>query len=107
MDNVDLGRALKAPFQEGWIPKSLLAIVWTFLIVTTPALMGAYLEYVRSVAYGDERLPEWSGFGEKWVKGIAVIGASTDSFFSHQAWFADRDLFPKEMGIHHTRAMFQ
>jgi alkyl hydroperoxide reductase subunit AhpC len=25
---------------------------------------------------------------------IAVIGASTDSFFSHKAWFADRDLFP-------------
>jgi hypothetical protein len=75
VDNVDLGRALKAPFQEGWIPKSLLAIVWTFLIVTSPALVGAYLEYVKSVAHGDERLPDWSGFGEKWVKGISVIGA--------------------------------
>lgn len=29
--------------------------------------------------------------------GIAVIGASTDSYFSHKAWFADRDLFPKEI----------
>lgn len=28
---------------------------------------------------------------------IAVIGASTDSFFSHQAWFADRETFPKEI----------
>ncbi len=25
--------------------------------------------------------------------GIEVIGASTDSFFSHKAWFADRDTF--------------
>lgn len=25
--------------------------------------------------------------------GVTVIGASTDSFFSHQAWFADRETF--------------
>jgi peroxiredoxin (alkyl hydroperoxide reductase subunit C) len=29
--------------------------------------------------------------------GVAVIGASTDSFFSHKAWFADRELFPQEI----------
>lgn len=28
---------------------------------------------------------------------IEVIGASTDSFFSHKAWFADRSIFPKEI----------
>ncbi len=27
--------------------------------------------------------------------GIEVIGASTDSFFSHKAWFADRETFSK------------
>lgn len=27
----------------------------------------------------------------------AVIGVSTDSFFSHKAWFSDRDIFPKEI----------
>lgn len=26
---------------------------------------------------------------------IALIGASTDSFYSHKAWFADRGTFPK------------
>lgn len=26
--------------------------------------------------------------------GITVIGASTDSWFSHNAWFADGDIFP-------------
>ena len=26
---------------------------------------------------------------------MAVIGASTDSFFSHKAWFADRKIFEK------------
>jgi peroxiredoxin (alkyl hydroperoxide reductase subunit C) len=27
-------------------------------------------------------------------EGVAVIGASTDSFYSHAAWFADRNTFP-------------
>ena len=27
----------------------------------------------------------------------AVIGVSTDSFFSHKAWFADRQTFPNEI----------
>ena len=26
--------------------------------------------------------------------GVAVIGASTDSFYTHKAWFADRETFP-------------
>jgi alkyl hydroperoxide reductase subunit AhpC len=29
--------------------------------------------------------------------GIEVIGVSTDSFFSHKAWFADRRTFPTEI----------
>jgi peroxiredoxin (alkyl hydroperoxide reductase subunit C) len=29
--------------------------------------------------------------------GVEIVGASTDSFFSHNAWFADRDTFPKEI----------
>ena len=27
--------------------------------------------------------------------GVAVVGCSTDSFFSHNAWFADRETFPQ------------
>ncbi len=29
--------------------------------------------------------------------GIGVIGASTDSFFSHEAWFKDREIFAEEI----------
>lgn len=29
--------------------------------------------------------------------GVEIIGASTDSFFSHKAWFSCRDTFPKEI----------
>lgn len=28
---------------------------------------------------------------------VTVIGVSTDSFFSHKAWFADRKTFPQEI----------
>ena len=28
---------------------------------------------------------------------VGVIGVSTDSFFSHKAWFADRQTFPSEI----------
>ena len=28
---------------------------------------------------------------------VALIGASTDSFFTHKAWFADRETFPQEI----------
>ena len=33
------------------------------------------------------------------AEGISIIGASTDSFFSHAAWFADKSIFPN--GVTH------
>ncbi len=35
--------------------------------------------------------------GEFEDDGVALIGVSTDSFFSHKAWFADRKTFPQEI----------
>ena len=35
--------------------------------------------------------------GEFADEGVAVVGVSTDSFFSHKAWFADRATFPNEI----------
>ena len=29
--------------------------------------------------------------------GVEIVGASTDSFFSHMHWFADREIFPDEI----------
>jgi alkyl hydroperoxide reductase subunit AhpC len=29
--------------------------------------------------------------------GVELIGVSTDSFFSHKAWFADRKIFPQQV----------
>jgi len=35
--------------------------------------------------------------GEFRADDIEVIGVSTDSFYSHEAWFADRKTFPQEI----------
>ncbi len=68
---VDIGRAFKAPFADpDWVKKTLLGWVWFLLFFTAPAVYGAAIEYVASVARGDERLPEWNDFGGKWVKGF-------------------------------------
>jgi hypothetical protein len=76
MDQIDLGRAFKAPFADkDWVTKSLLAIVWYFLMVTAPVIFGAQLEYIRRVSQGDESLPDWSNFGDKWVKGLLMFVA--------------------------------
>lgn len=71
MESIDLSRAFKVPFQDkDWLKKSALAIVWYFLVVTTPVFLGASLDYIKRVSQGDETLPDWSEFGDKWVKGL-------------------------------------
>jgi peroxiredoxin (alkyl hydroperoxide reductase subunit C) len=35
--------------------------------------------------------------GEFADEGVSVVGVSTDSFYSHKAWFADRAIFPNEI----------
>src|SRR3954468_15840194 len=38
-----------------------------------------------------ERSPEFKD------DGVELIGVSTDSFYSHKAWFADRSIFPQQI----------
>lgn len=77
MNQIDLTRAIKAPFADkDWVTKTLLACVWTILGFTIPALYGAQVEYINRTSRGDESLPDWSDFGGKWVKGFLVWIAS-------------------------------
>jgi len=71
---IDIGRAFKAPFEDtDWVSKTLLGFLWGLLGVTAPAVYGAQLDYISGVASGDERLPDWSDFGRKWVEGFMVF----------------------------------
>lgn len=73
MDSIDIGRAVKAPFNDqNWISKTLLGFLWLLLGVTAPAVYGAQIEYVRGVAEGREDLPTWDDFGGKWIKGFLL-----------------------------------
>jgi hypothetical protein len=74
MDKIDLGRAFKAPFADtDWVKKTLMGWLWMLLGVTSPAVYGAQLEYIKSVSEGREELPDWSDFGNKWVKGFLLL----------------------------------
>ncbi len=74
MNQIDLGRALKAFFDDKeWISKTLLGFVWILLGVTAPAAYGAQVEYIKDVSEGRESLPAWSDFGGKWVKGFLMM----------------------------------
>lgn len=71
MNSIDIGRAFKAPFTDkDWIKKTLLGYLWMILVVTIPAVFGAQIEYIKRAAEGRDELPEWTDFGEKWVKGF-------------------------------------
>jgi hypothetical protein len=74
MDKIDLGRAFKAPFADAdWVKKTLMGWLWMLLGVTSPAVYGAQLEYIKGVSEGREELPDWSDFGGKWVKGFMLL----------------------------------
>ena len=76
MDSIDLGRALKAPFQDSeWVKKTLMGWLWMLLGVTAPAVYGAQLDYIKRVSEGREELPDWDDFGGKWVKGFLLLVA--------------------------------
>jgi len=76
MDSIDIGRAVKAPFNDKqWLNKTLLGFLWLLLGVTSPAVYGAQLEYIKDVAEGREDLPTWDDFGGKWVKGFLLTVA--------------------------------
>jgi len=71
MNTIDIGRAIKAPFTDKeWVTKTLLGFVWLILVVTIPAVFGAQIEYIKRSAQGRDELPDWSGFGDKWVRGF-------------------------------------
>jgi hypothetical protein len=76
MDSIDIGRAIKAPFNDKqWVSKTLFGFLWLLLGLTAPAVYGAQIEYVKSVAEGREDLPTWDDFGGKWVKGFLLAVA--------------------------------
>lgn len=72
---LDLKENIVFPFSDpSWITKTLIGIACQLLVFTSPALMGYQLAIIRQTANGeDEKLPEFEGFGDLWVRGFKVM----------------------------------
>lgn len=72
---MDIGKAFTYIFDdESWITKILIGGILGIIPIVNFAVLGYMVEITRNVAQGLERpLPEWSKFGEKFVKGLMVI----------------------------------
>lgn len=75
---MDIGRSFTAGFDDQqWVTKLLLAFLFSILVVTSPAVLGFWMRYLRNVAEGNDGvLPEWNDFGTYWVRGLLVILAA-------------------------------
>lgn len=71
---LDLKENIVFPFSDpSWITKTLIGIACQFFVFTSPALVGYQLAIIRQTANGeDEKLPEFNGFGDMWIRGLKV-----------------------------------
>jgi len=72
---MNIGKAFTYVFDdESWITKILLGGILGIIPIVNFAVFGYMVETIRNVAQGlDRPLPEWSEFGEKFVKGLMVL----------------------------------
>ena len=72
---MEIGKAFSYVFDdESWITKILIGGILGIIPIVNFAVFGYMVETIRNVAQEMERpLPEWSKFGEKFVKGLMVF----------------------------------
>ena len=72
---MEVGKAFTYIFDdESWIKKILIGGVLGIIPIVNFAVFGYMVETIRNVAQGVEKpLPEWSEFGQKFVKGLMVF----------------------------------
>jgi len=72
---MDIGKAFTYIFDdESWITKIIIGGILGIIPIVNFAVFGYVVEIIRNVAQGLERpLPEWSEFGNKFVKGLMVF----------------------------------
>jgi hypothetical protein len=72
---MEIGKAFTYVFDdESWISKVLIGGILGIIPIVNFAVFGYVVETIRNVAQGLEKpLPEWSEFGDKFVKGLIVF----------------------------------
>jgi len=72
---MDIGKSIGYVFEDrNWVAKVLIGGVITAIPILDLAALGYGARTLRNVALGEERpLPEWSDFGDLFVKGLLVF----------------------------------
>jgi hypothetical protein len=75
---MDIGKSFSFPFEdERWLSKSVIGAIVAAVPIVNFAWLGYLVDVVRNVMAGNPKpLPEWSDFGEKWVRGLLLTFAS-------------------------------
>lgn len=67
---VNYGEAIKKPFSD--ITKYIIGVILSVIPIVNWIAIGYALETSKKVMKKDNKLPEWSGLGAMWVKGLIV-----------------------------------
>ncbi|WP_459201570.1 DUF4013 domain-containing protein [Methanococcus sp. CF] len=68
---MDFERALKFPMDDpDWIKKVIIGAIFSIIPIVSFISIGYVMELLKNIIDSKEELPEWSGFGGKFIKGL-------------------------------------
>ena len=71
---MDFERALKFPMDDpDWIKKVVIGAVLSIIPIVNFISIGYVMEFLKNIIDSKEELPEWDGFGGKFVKGLVAV----------------------------------
>lgn len=75
---MDFQKSFSYPFEDQrWLNKTLIGAVVTAVPIVNFAIGGYLIDLLKNILRGDPLpLPEWSDFGDKWVRGFMLFLAS-------------------------------
>jgi hypothetical protein len=75
---MDFGKSFSYPFEDkNWLNKTIIGAIVTAVPIVNFAWAGYGIDLLKNVLRGDPQpLPEWSDFGDKWVRGLMIFLAS-------------------------------
>lgn len=75
---MDVGKSFRFVFDDkDWVSKLLLGLLVSIVPILNLAWYGYLVQMIRNVSQGNESpLPDWSDFGDKFVKGLVLAVAT-------------------------------
>lgn len=72
---MDFGKSFSYPFEDQrWLNKTIIGAIVAAVPIVNFAIGGYLIDLLKNILRGDPLpLPEWSDFGDKWVRGFMVF----------------------------------